>query len=354
MVWFPSLLAIWIVLPMDVSSNELHPRPGSHGRKKLIIDTDMLNFDDDPMAIGLANIFQRWGRVEILGFVSSVSSRYVPPGIDAINTFYGHGEIPVAIRKPVDNSTIDPDWPVYHEYLMGLTYNFPEDIRDGSNTTDPVTLYRNLLARSPDKSITIAIIGFFDNLFHLIKSGPDSVSPLSGVELLHRKVAELVVQGNDVGESFNLIQHNGTFAATVLNGWKGNLTFVPDAVGDMTYVGKRLTSETSPANPVAYTFETCIGYNKSHQAWDVAAMYYAICGLHPAFKLVHDHGMVHVAPNGSTSWNDSDAGLHSQNALNLAISNVTFASALEAILIWEPGHKKPANHSDACDLLRFS
>ncbi len=36
--------------------------------------------------------------------LSGVSSRYVPPAIDAINTFYGHGDIPVAIQKPVDNA----------------------------------------------------------------------------------------------------------------------------------------------------------------------------------------------------------------------------------------------------------
>ena len=42
------------------------------GKKRLIIDTDMLNFDDDPLAIGLANILQNWGEVELIGVMSSV------------------------------------------------------------------------------------------------------------------------------------------------------------------------------------------------------------------------------------------------------------------------------------------
>lgn len=42
-------------------------------KTRLIIDTDMLNFDDDPMAIGLANIFQNWGEVELIGVMSSMS-----------------------------------------------------------------------------------------------------------------------------------------------------------------------------------------------------------------------------------------------------------------------------------------
>lgn len=42
------------------------------GKKRLIIDTDMLNFDDDPLAIGLANILENWGEVELIGVMSSI------------------------------------------------------------------------------------------------------------------------------------------------------------------------------------------------------------------------------------------------------------------------------------------
>jgi hypothetical protein len=41
--------------------------------------------DDDPLAIGLANIFQIWREAEILGIVSSVSAQYAPSAIDAIS-----------------------------------------------------------------------------------------------------------------------------------------------------------------------------------------------------------------------------------------------------------------------------
>lgn len=41
-------------------------------KKRLIIDTDMINFDDDPLAIGLANIMQDWKEVELIGVMSSI------------------------------------------------------------------------------------------------------------------------------------------------------------------------------------------------------------------------------------------------------------------------------------------
>jgi hypothetical protein len=71
--------------------------------KKIIIDTDLENFDDDPLAIGLANIFQIWNQVEIVAIVSSIFSELAPPAIDAINTYYGHPDVPIGIQKPLTN-----------------------------------------------------------------------------------------------------------------------------------------------------------------------------------------------------------------------------------------------------------
>lgn len=83
----------------------------------------------------------------------------------------------------------------------------------------------------------------------------------------------------------------------------------------------------------------------------VVAMYYAICGLHPAFKLVHDHGTVHISTNGSASWDNSDTEIHSQNALEMFMDNKTFASELDGILAWEPEKRRLPKGMDACDLL---
>jgi hypothetical protein len=165
--------------------------------------------------------------------------------------------------------TINPSYPQYHEYLTGLTHNFPEDVRDGTNTTDPVPLYRRLLSLSPNHSVTIANIGFHDNLYHLLYSPPDHISPLSGLDLVRTKVTELVVQGNTNGTSFNFIEHRKQYAAYVLTRWPGIVTFVPDAIGSRVWTGARLTTETDTTrNPVAYAFATAIGVNISHQSWD--------------------------------------------------------------------------------------
>ncbi|KAI1392518.1 uncharacterized protein F4822DRAFT_391297 [Hypoxylon trugodes] len=313
-------------------------------KKRLIIDTDMLNFDDDPLAIGLANIFQNWGEVELIGVFSSINSRYAPPGIDAINTYFGHPDIPVAIQKPVDNLTQWPDFPEYGDYLTGLTYNFTEDIRDGTNTPDPVSSYRYLLSISSNSSIILAVIGFFDNLYHLLHSGPDSISPLTGAELLTSKVAELVVQANDVGYSYNTDYHNATFAQYVLNWWPGNLTFASDDVGENTLIGSRITTELNvTTNPVGYALRKNIGYGETHYVWDAVAVYYAVCGLDDVFSWKYPAGG-HVRLNGSAyaTWeNGTGKGTGLQNSIEFRVPNTTFAERLEDTLLWEPGQRVP-------------
>ncbi len=104
-------------------------------RKQLIICTDMLNSVshrqvfagrnqaqaskvDDPVTFGLANILQAWGKVETLSIISSVSSRFLPPAIDAIDEFYGRGNISMSIQKPVDNSVGNSDLPMVDQNII--------------------------------------------------------------------------------------------------------------------------------------------------------------------------------------------------------------------------------------------
>lgn len=165
--------------------------------------------------------------------------------------------------------TRNPTFPQENEYVTGLASEFPQDIGDGSNTTDPVLLYRRLLASSPDSSVTIANIGFHDNLYHLLHSRPDSISPLSGSRLIEKKVVEHVVQGNPNGTSFNFEGNDLKYAQYVLTNWPGRITYVPDAIGSTVYFGSQLTSKLDvTTHPVAYAAATSIGIGNVHQTWD--------------------------------------------------------------------------------------
>ncbi|KAI2616260.1 hypothetical protein GGR54DRAFT_649544 [Hypoxylon sp. NC1633] len=335
-------------------------------KKRLIIDTDLLSFDDDPLAVGLANIFQSWGQVELIGVFSCISSRFAPPGIDAINTFFGHPNIPTAVRKPVDYLH-----PEFGEYITGLTDNFVQDVKDGANTPDPGALiafltqkislkgytsntrghvpvlsYRYLLSTSEDNSITIAVIGFWDNIYQLLNSGPDDISPHTGAELLSSKVRELVIQSNDVGDSYNIYMRNATFAQAVLNWWPGRLVFANDDVGESTVIGTRITTELDVTkNPLGYALRANIGYGQKHYVWDAVAIYYAVCGLDDIFHWKYEHaGHAKFNGSGTATWEDV-SGPSLQNSLAFSVPNTTFSARLENILLWEPGQHIPKGRS---------
>jgi len=90
-------------------------------------------------------------------------------------------------------------------------------------------------------------------------------------------------------------------------------------------------------NPVAWSFNTTIGYNMTQASWDPTAMYYAVRGLDDVYVYNKTGGSVFLMPNGTAIWRDNVTAAAPQNWVNLKISNVTFAERLEEILLWQPG-----------------
>ena len=78
---------------------------------------------------------------------------------------------------------------------------FKRTMGDDGTYMESYKLYRKLLAESPDKSVTIASIGFVTSLSRLLQSGPDEYSPLNGVELVRKKVKELYAMGGVFGDA---------------------------------------------------------------------------------------------------------------------------------------------------------
>jgi inosine-uridine nucleoside N-ribohydrolase len=60
---------------------------------------------------------------------------------------------------------------------------------------DAVDLYRKILSKAADTSITIVTVGPLLNIKRLLESGADKYSSLKGSELISKKVKEFVVMG---------------------------------------------------------------------------------------------------------------------------------------------------------------
>ena len=63
----------------------------------LIFDTDICGDCDDVLALGMIHALQSRGHCRLLAVTISVNNEQAAPFVDAVNTFYGRGDIPIGV-----------------------------------------------------------------------------------------------------------------------------------------------------------------------------------------------------------------------------------------------------------------
>ncbi|MEE9431091.1 MAG: nucleoside hydrolase [Melioribacteraceae bacterium] len=154
---------------------------------KIIFDTDFGGDADDLGALAMLHNFVDKGECELLGIMCWSTEQYAVSAIDAVNRFYKHPSIPIGTRK---DSVEYQEWC----YSKSIADNFHHKLNQES-AKDATVLYRQLLANSKDSSITIVTVGPLKNIENLIKSVGDSISCMTGKELIEKKVKEFVIMG---------------------------------------------------------------------------------------------------------------------------------------------------------------
>ena len=159
---------------------------------KIIFDTDFGGDVDDLGALVMLNNFMNKGECDLLAVMCWQTEQYSVAAIDAVNGYYKHPNIPIGVRK---GSAHFDSW----QYSKPLADKFNHN---QSNKNAPVStlLYRQLLAKSNDKSVVIITVGPLKNIQDLINSNDDSISNLSGKELIEKKVKEFVIMGGQFPE----------------------------------------------------------------------------------------------------------------------------------------------------------
>ncbi len=176
-----AFLAVVLVLAAGCASLEKTPPI------QIIFDTDIGDDADDLGALAMLNHFVSRGQCRLLAVMSWSHERSSVSAIDAVNRFYGHPDIPIGVRK-------DPVYDDPKKYTVPIAEQFDHRWTT-ENAHDAVTLYRQILSKQKDKAVTLVTVGPLLNIKRLIESLPDSISNLSGKELLSRKVRLTVMMG---------------------------------------------------------------------------------------------------------------------------------------------------------------
>ncbi len=163
-----------------------------YSQVKIIYDTDFDSDIDDVGALYMLHTLARQDKAEILATILSSTHFWSPFALDAVNTYWGHPDIPIGARK-------DTIHYLESNYNKVIADKFPHTLNH-QLVPDAVVLYRKILAESADESLVIVTVGPLKNIANLLESAGDSISPLSGEELVEQKVREFVIMGGQFPE----------------------------------------------------------------------------------------------------------------------------------------------------------
>lgn len=316
--------------------------------KKLILDTDIDTDCDDTGALAVLHRLADLREVEILGVICSVPKRACALCVSAINEAYGRAEVPVGLAR-VDAWATAPRFEIYRQMLATLaTENkrlYNEVIGADWEREHPereyqsaMHLYRRILARADDGSVTICAVGTLTALQQLLDSPGDGASSLSGRQLIETKVDRLVTMALGTypkGEDGFNWRMDRIGAAAVVNGWPGPVT-VSELGGDVL-VGPAFVEAAPVSHPVRRAFEIWLqnwgqpGGRRS--SWDQIAVLRAVRDCGEIFTEQVGLGLQFDAESGEHEWSSSPGALDNRSWLASRVSSDQLARIVEDLMI---------------------
>lgn len=300
----------------------------------LIFDTDLGPDYDDVGAMAVMHALADSGLVNILATVSSNKDERVVPCIEVINTYFGRPSIPVGAPKSEGGVSMTTGHAV--KWTDVLPEKYKHQTAKTSDAPDAVKVYRQILSRQPDKSVVICTVGFFTNLKDLLLSGEDEISPLTGIELVEKKVKRLVSMAGlfPEGKEFN-VYCDAPASAVLMNDWPTEIVLSGFEIGNVIFTGKQLVQVPIENSPVKETYALCFaeGDPKGRQSWDLTAVLVAVKGDEPYFS--SERGTMTVNEEGYNHWIPAADGKHIRLIAKLPPEQV--AAILEKYMMHQPG-----------------
>ncbi len=199
-------------------------------RRRIILGTDWWTDCDDVAAVRIACYMAKKGVWDMLGIVINGC---MPYSAASLSNFLACDGITVPLG--IDPSATDFGGnPPYQKRLAEMQCSA---VRKNEDCEHAVRLYRRLLASSPDHSVELMEIGYLQALADTLDSPPDDLSPLTGAELINRKVKFLWCMA---GSWERKIGHENNFARNrrsadgayrLLSRYPGKICFLGYEVG---------------------------------------------------------------------------------------------------------------------------
>lgn len=290
---------------------------------KIIFDTDLGNDIDDTEALDLLFKYMDEGRIDLLGICLNKEGDATLKFTDLMENWYGYEDIPVGVIRNAGNTGVNAD-SCYTGKICRLTNEdgtplFATKGLEYNKLPDSHLLYRKLLASQPDHSVTIVSVGFLTNIARLLDTPADEYSPLTGKELVAKKVKCLSIMGGrfrDNTPEFN-IAINVSASQKIFTEWPVEIVSLPWEMGDaVRYPASSIENDFgwTNAHPLRESYIRYIPMPYDNYMFDPTAVVYAVEG--PDMFTSSGSGTISVDDKGVTTFTAEEGGKHSYMSVN--------------------------------------
>lgn len=286
-------------------------------RMNVIFETDMGNDVDDALAIDMLYKYNKQKRINLMAVMLNKEGEFPPKYIDLLNTWYGQKRIPIGVSPRADKSMVAGT-----NYTQVVCEKLDEkgkplykrSIKDYSKLLSAVKLYRKLLAKAEDASVTIVSVGFSTNLALLLDTKADEYSSLTGKELVAQKVKRLVTMAGHIENpkyaEYNVV-NDVAACQRVFNEWPTPIYMSPFELGlQVRYPAQSIENDFTwtKHHPIVDSYKVYLKKIEDRPTWDLTAVLYAVdpqqfFNISPAGKIV-------VTDEGYTHYKQDAAGKH--------------------------------------------
>ena len=283
---------------------------------RLIFDTDVGNDIDDALALSVIHALQDRGECELLAVTVTKDNLFAAPFIDAVNTFHGRPNIPIAVVKegktPEDGKFNRP----IAEAMEDGKLRYPHDLLSGKVAPEAVGLLRKTLAAQPDGSVVVVQVGFSTNLVRLLDTKGDDASPLSGRDLIAKKCRLLSIMAGNFAASDRTKEYNvfidSPAARKLFGEWPTPIVASGFEIGRaILFPAESILRDFGfvTYHPVAEAYKLYEKMPYDRQTWDLTSVLYAVRPDHGYFGL-SDPGTISVDGADVTQFDFKADGKH--------------------------------------------
>ena len=283
---------------------------------RLFLDTDFGPDCDDAGALQLVHFLCNAGEAELIGVTHCTGNPYGLPAISAVNRFNGR-EVPLGTTKKDFLSE-------FAQYNRPMSEKFPHEFADGRPQREAVEVFREVMEKQADASVTVCSIGPLNNL-------ADFLEDQECRSRIEKKVVRLVsMAGNFIqgaGAEWN-VQMDVPAARKVIREWPGEIIFCPWECGGSVLTGMvyRGREDKHPA-ACAYYHWTKGGMERP--SWDLLTVLHAV---RPGSGLMRQSawGRIELDEQGVSTFSAENGGKHAYT-INAA-SDKEISEALERMI----------------------